>query len=71
MQFFLFCFKQNSGVYAPVDNFMLGYLWYFLILVNPFHATGLFLYPLKTENLYFFHIFRGYKKRLVNRIEFH
>ena len=31
--------------------------------VNPFHATGLFLYPLKrTENLWFLDVFRGHRK---------
>ena len=35
-------------------------------LFNPFHATGLFLYPLKIwENLWFSDIFRGYRKRTV------
>ena len=35
-------------------------------LFNPFHAIGLFLYPLKTsENLRFFDVFRGYRKRPV------
>ena len=34
--------------------------------VNTFHATGLFLYPLKTsENLWFSDVFEGYRKRLV------
>ena len=34
--------------------------------INPFPATGLFLYPLKTsQNLCFFNIFRGYRKRPV------
>ena len=32
---------------------------------NPFHATGLFLYPLKTENQKFSDVFRGYRKRSV------
>ena len=32
--------------------------------INPFHATGLFLYPLKAlENLRFPDIFGGYKKQ--------
>ena len=31
--------------------------------LNPFHVTDLFWYPLKTENLWFFDIFRGYQKR--------
>ena len=34
--------------------------------INPFHATGLFWYPLKTsENLWFSDVFRGYQKRSV------
>ena len=34
--------------------------------INPFHATGLFLFPLKTlENLWFSDVFRGYRKRTV------
>ena len=34
------------------------------IIVNPFHATDLFLYPLKTsENQRFSDAFRGYRKR--------
>ena len=33
---------------------------------NPFRATGLFLYPLKTsKNLCFSDVFRGYRKRTV------
>ena len=44
-------------------------LWYFeqkkriLDPANPFHATDLFPYPLKTENQSFFDVFRGYRKR--------
>ena len=35
-------------------------------LFNPFQATGLFLYPLKTSgNQRFSDVFRGYKKRPV------
>ena len=33
------------------------------IQINPFHATGLFLHPLKTENFWFSDVFRGYRKR--------
>ena len=34
--------------------------------VNPFCTTGLFLYPLKTsEKFWFFDMFRGYRKRPV------
>ena len=32
--------------------------------INPFHAIGLFLYPLKTsENQRFFNVFRGYSMK--------
>ena len=34
---------------------------YFLV-VNLFHATGLFLYPLKTESFWFSDVFKGYRK---------
>ena len=35
-------------------------------LLNPFNATGLLLYPLKTsENLYLSDVFRGYRRRPV------
>ena len=34
------------------------------LVINPFHATGLFLYPLKTSgNRWFSDVFRGYRKR--------
>ena len=29
--------------------------------LNPFHATGLYLYPLETENLQFPDVFRRYR----------
>ena len=35
------------------------------IVFNPFHATHLFWYPLKTENQRFSNVFRGYQKRSV------
>ena len=35
------------------------------MFLNLFHATGLFLYSLKTENLWFSDVFRGYRKRPV------
>ena len=35
-------------------------------IINPFHATDLFRYPLKTsENLWFSDVFGGYQKRPV------
>ena len=35
-------------------------------LINPFHATCLFLYPLKrSENLWFSDVFKGYRKIIV------
>ena len=34
-------------------------------IFNPFHATGLFRYPQKTENQRFSDVFRGYQKRPV------
>ena len=38
----------------------------YIEVINPFHATDLFWYPLKTsENLRFSDVFRGYQKRSV------
>ena len=35
-------------------------------VLNPFHAIGLFLYPLKaSQNQRFLDVFKGYRKRLV------
>ena len=35
-----------------------------VVTVNPFHVTGLFLYPVKTsENVRLSHVFMGYIKR--------
>ena len=37
-----------------------------VLILNPFYATGPFLYPMKTsENLWFSDVFEGYRKRLV------
>ena len=45
-----------------IDNFQT------VIIINPFHATDLLLYPLKTsENQRFSDVFRGYQKRSVVR----
>ena len=35
----------------------------YVLLLTLFHATGLLLYPGKTENLWFSNVFRGYRKR--------
>ena len=38
----------------------------FTVVIKPFHATGLFPYPLKTcGNLYSAYIFRGYRNKLA------
>ena len=42
-----------------------GTLIFNYLQINPFNATGLFLYPLKTENQRFSNVFKGYIKRLV------
>ena len=35
-------------------------------IIKPFHATDLFLYPLKiSKNLWFSDVFKGYRKRSV------
>ena len=37
----------------------------FALFLNLFYATGLFLYPLSVENLWFSDVFRGYRKKPV------
>ena len=47
---------------------MIHLCWLGVIIssINPFHATGHFLYPLKVlENLWFYDVFWGYKKTPV------
>ena len=48
-----------------ISESMRNWIVWFLS-INPFHATDLFLTPLKTsENLGFSDVFRGYRKRPV------
>ena len=50
------CFKSITYVYIKMT--------FYIEKINPFHATGLFLYPLKkSENQRFSVVFRGYRKR--------
>ena len=54
----------SMGKFADVTTFISR-------LLNPFHDTALFLYPLKTsENQKFSDFFRGYRKKTVawNRV---
>ena len=55
---------------GPCDKTLTGTLieisWWFLPCINPFHATDLFWYPLKTsKNLRFSVVFWGYQKSSV------
>ena len=53
--------KNKSSKRHNKKNF-----FYQINFLKPFHATGFFLYPLKTsENQQFFDVFRGDKKRRV------
>ena len=47
-------YNQNQIVSIKIKNF-----------INPFNATGLFLYPLRTSENQRFSVFRGYRKRPV------
>ena len=66
---YIYFLETLSGVLTGsiLGDFLFGILlndslWF----INPFHQTGLFLYPLKTsENLWFSVVFRGYRKRSV------
>ena len=58
--------NQSSGAHCKGIGWFLydgniDFKW-----INPFHATGLYLYPLKTsEKLWFPDIFSGHRKRLL------
>ena len=65
----LFCFSVVNtlvGFLSYFSRLFSDILLWFILFVNPFHATGVILYPLKTsENLWFSDIFRGYRERPV------
>ena len=53
-----------TKVFTTTEKFMK--LFMVASEINPFHATSLFRYPLKTSgNLWFSDVFREYQKRLV------
>ena len=65
--FQIFKMFKNTFFYRipPVAAFLIG-IWHSPI--NPFHVTGLFLYPLKTpENMLFSNVLKGCRKRSVAR----
>ena len=58
--------KRFSGTQLSFSWFICIDLASSSLVFNPFHATGHFLYPLKVlENLWFYNVFRGYKKTSV------
>ena len=62
----VFCFKVVYYKLLRVSTIHCWNVKRIFDIVNLFHATGLFPYPLKTsENLWFSDVFRGYRKRLV------
>ena len=60
-------FKGSSDSVLLELNFLptIYFLKTFNLLVDPFHATGLFLYPLKISENLRFSVFRSYRKKLV------
>ena len=62
---------QLCFVFATLKNGVTFHLYLeniVYIFINRFHATGFFLYPLKTsENQRVFYVCRGYRKRPVAR----
>ena len=69
---FIWTFKQKRRNYKLIHQFFKPNQWFNQLIdqlmklirpLNPFYATGLFLYPLKTlENRRFSYVFRGYRK---------
>ena len=64
---FRFCVFTYGTIYQHLFSFdYQRTINILLVTINPFHATGIFLYPLKkSENLWFSDVFRGYRKRPV------
>ena len=69
-----FNFSENTSIF--LCRILFGFIVIIIMIsfnlnckyVKPFHATGLFRYPLKTsESLWFSDAFRGYRKRPVAR----
>ena len=51
------------------NTYNLWWSYWYVYHINPFHATVLFLYPLKkTGGLWFSDVFRGYRKRTLNGV---
>ena len=62
-------FAYHEGIFSSLPYLNLiscnpanTYIW---SLINAFHVTDLFLYPLKTSENFWFSVFRGYRKRPV------
>ena len=63
-----FCFFDFITSIIPSSIFFTTSTGIIYFLNNPFHATSLFIYPLKTsENKRY--IFRGYRKRSVHEMD--
>ena len=62
MQVYVFLEKWVQGTNQIYKNLLISDIWIFLM--NKFHITFLFLYPLKaSENRCFLMNFGGYRKR--------
>ena len=62
----VFYLTYNLVILPLYMEWIRGYTDFWLSLINSFHATVLFLYPLKiSENFWFSDVFRGYRKRPV------
>ena len=58
--------KARNYFYINLESQQPSYIFQGYFPFNPFSATSLFLYPLKTsENLGFSNAFRGYRKKPV------
>ena len=60
------CVEGTTNKSLTFGIIMLNYIYLNLKLINQYHATSLFLYPLKiSENLWFSEVLRGYRKRVT------
>ena len=58
-------FSETANVFKVSQKY-LDAGKYYRLLTNPFHATSLFLYPMKTsETLWFSNVFRGVQRETI------
>ena len=63
--FFSVLFPKELMLLLEIKDFVFSQFFYRYCILNQFDSPDNFLYPLKTENLLFPDVFRGYRKKQV------